>query len=162
MPQGRTVSWKDRIAGAQSFDVAAQLGDFVIWKKDDEPAYQLAVVVDDGIAGINQVVRGDDLLPSAARQVLLHEALQQASPEWWHLPLVHDEDGRRMAKRTGDATLQALRAEGCSVAQILTWVAESSGIRLTRVPRQAADLLAGFDPDRIPREAVTWRGLLER
>ena len=162
VPQVRVVQWSDRIAGAQRFDVPAQLGDFVIWKKDDEPAYQLAVVVDDGLAGINQVVRGDDLLPSTARQILLHEALQQDAPEWWHLPLVHDEDGRRMAKRTGDATLQALRGQGGSVEQVLGWVAETSGIRLASAPRCAADLLAGFDPDRVPRSAVSWRGIRAR
>lgn len=158
IPEGSVVSWQDRVAGAQSYQVAERLGDFVIWKKDDEPAYQLAVVVDDGLVAINQVVRGDDLLPSAARQILLHEALGQQVPEWWHLPLVLDASGKRMAKRTGDDTLQSLRAAGHSASQVLQWVAAVSGLESACRVQTAADLLPGFDPDALPREAVTWHG----
>lgn len=158
VPPGRVVRWQDHIAGEQAFEVARQLGDFVIWKKDDAPAYQLAVVVDDGLAAINQVVRGDDLLPSAARQILLHEALGQQPPAWWHLPLVLDADGKRMAKRTGDATLQSLRAQGARPEQVLRWVAQVSGLHPSGSVQTAADLLASFDPARLPRDAVVWRG----
>lgn len=158
VPAGRVVSWRDQFAGPQSFAVAPELGDFVVWKKDDEPAYQLAVVVDDAQAGINQVVRGDDLLPSAARQILLYEALGQAPPEWVHLPLVLDSDGRRMAKRSGDTTLESLRDQGVTAEQLLSWIAQVSGMELSGSPQSAADLLPGFSWDRVPREAVRWAG----
>lgn len=161
VPRGRVVRWKDHIAGEQAFEVARQLGDFVIWKKDGEPAYQLAVVVDDGLVDINQVVRGDDLLPSAARQILLHEALGQQPPAWWHLPLVFDASGKRMAKRTGDATLQSLRAQGVRPGAVLEWVALVSGLNPSESVRTAADLLASFDPACLLREAAVWRGIAD-
>ncbi|MCH2101133.1 MAG: tRNA glutamyl-Q(34) synthetase GluQRS [Planctomycetes bacterium] len=158
VPSGRTVRWHDHIAGPQSYEAAQQLGDFVVWKKDDTPAYQLAVTVDDGLMQINQVIRGDDLLPSAARQILLHEAFGQPIPEWWHLPLVLDVDGQRMAKRRGEDTLQSLRVDGLRASQVLRWIAQTSGIELLTEPQSLADLLPGFDLTHLPREPVHFAG----
>ena len=75
VPQARQVVWEDRFAGAQSFDLAGDIGDFVVWKREGGPSYQLAVAVDDVDQGVDTVLRGDDLLPSVARQVLLWEFL---------------------------------------------------------------------------------------
>lgn len=154
VPEQSIVAWHDLFAGPQSFAVSADLGDFVVWKKDDEPAYQLAVVVDDARSKINQVVRGDDLLPSAARQILLYQALGFAAPDWLHLPLVLDSSGRRLAKRSGDTTLAALREHGVTATQLLQWVAQTSGIEVSGSPQSVADLLPGFCWEQVPREAV--------
>src|SRR5690606_10256701 len=96
------VTFDDEVAGPQAVNVDAQTGDFVIWTKADLPAYQLAVVVDDLRHGITQVVRGDDLISSTARQLLLYmqmldEHEERRIPHWWHLPLVVGPDGRRLA-----------------------------------------------------------------
>lgn len=158
VPSGACVRFVDGIAGEQEFQVDEQLGDFVVWKKDDEPAYQLAVVLDDARAAINQVLRGDDLLPSAARQELLYRCLDQPAPEWLHVPLVVGADGKRLAKRHGDTSLRALRAEGFSASQVLTWIAHSSGIQGCHAPQSAAELLPGYRRAAIPREPVVWSG----
>ena len=158
VPPGQTVSWIDEVAGPQSYLPSSQLGDFVIWKKDAEPAYQLAVVVDDIAAGINQVLRGDDLLPSTARQLLLYEALGHAPPRWLHVPLVVGTDGRRLAKRHGDTSLRHLRACGVSASQVLCWIARVSGIGVEEQPQSARALLPGFDLAALPRQAVVWHG----
>jgi len=111
---GGTVRVADRIVGSSDFAVAAEVGDFIVWTRDQVPSYQLAVTVDDARQGITDVVRGDDLLPSAARQQLLHDALGSAVPRWWHLSLVLEESGRRLAKRDGTHQLAALREAGAS------------------------------------------------
>lgn len=154
-----TVRFEDAIAGRQEFRVDQALGDFVVWKKDDEPAYQLAVVVDDARASVNQVLRGDDLLPSAARQALLYEALGAPSPLWLHVPLVVGDDGRRLAKRHGDTSLRSLRECGVSASQVLAWCARVSGIALHATPMRAQDLLAGYRRECIPKLPVVWSGL---
>jgi glutamyl-tRNA synthetase len=158
VPAGTKVSIHDQIAGRVDFQVDTELGDFVVWKKDDEAAYQLAVVVDDVRSGINQVLRGDDLLPSAARQELLYRALQAPLPEWLHVPLVVGTDGRRLAKRHGDTSLRHLRNEGYSARDILQWCARVSGIALKSPPHSASDLLVGYRRDQLPRTPVVWQG----
>ena len=98
------VSFDDAFAGPQSFDLSKTIGDFIVWTKRGMPAYQLAVVVDDHRQGITEVVRGDDLLESGARQRALYRALGYApEPRLWHLPLVVGPDGKRLAKRHGDS-----------------------------------------------------------
>lgn len=153
-----TVQFEDGIAGTQCFRVDQSLGDFVVWKKDDEPAYQLAVVVDDARASIQQVMRGDDLLPSAARQTLLYAALAKPAPVWLHLPLVVGTDGRRLAKRHGDTSLRSLRASGVEASQVLAWCARVSGIALQGPALRAHDLLAGYQRANIPNQPVIWNG----
>jgi glutamyl-tRNA synthetase len=114
VPDGGTVSFIDEAAGAQSFAAGKDFGDFVVWRHDDAPAYQLAVVVDDAAMGITEVVRGADLLLSTARQLLLVQALGFDAPAYYHCPLVTDEHGARLAKRHDALSLRALRTQGAT------------------------------------------------
>jgi len=144
---------RDELRGECTFDVAAEVGDFLVRRRDGAIAYQLAVVVDDALDGVTDVVRGDDLLPSAARQVLLQRALGLPTPRYWHLPLVTDEHGARLSKRRGDIGLSQLRERGVDPRTVLAWVARSAG--LERGPRPTpADLLPGFDLRALPRAAA--------
>ncbi|HVZ36735.1 MAG TPA: tRNA glutamyl-Q(34) synthetase GluQRS, partial [Polyangiaceae bacterium] len=121
VPEG-SISFRDGIAGPQSFDVSAEVGDFAISSRSNVPSYQLAVVVDDAEQGVTEVFRGDDLLSSTPRQILLQQALGLARPEWFHAPLVLDEQGRRLAKRADDLSLESLRDAGVDARAILGWV----------------------------------------
>ncbi len=112
LPAGETVEFVDGRAGPQRFVAGRDFGDFLVWRKDGLPAYELAVVVDDAAMGITEVVRGEDLLESTARQLLVYRALGLPVPRWYHAPLVRAEDGRRLAKRDGALSLRALRAAG--------------------------------------------------
>jgi glutamyl-tRNA synthetase len=112
VPDGRRMEFVDGSAGPQSIICGDQLGDFVVWRKDDWPSYQLAVVVDDAAMGITEVVRGRDLLVSTFRQLLLFETLGEAAPAFFHCPLVTDAAGVRLAKRHDSLSLRALRAQG--------------------------------------------------
>jgi glutamyl-tRNA synthetase len=111
---GETVSFVDGAVGAQSFMAGKDFGDFVVWRHDDAPAYQLAVVVDDAAMGITEVVRGSDLLLSAARQILLCRVLGLNVPDYYHCPLMTDERGMRLAKRHDALSLRALRTKGAT------------------------------------------------
>ncbi|HEY5551859.1 MAG TPA: tRNA glutamyl-Q(34) synthetase GluQRS [Opitutaceae bacterium] len=112
VPDGRKLESVDGSAGPQSIVCGAGLGDFVAWRKDDWPSYQLAVVVDDAAMGITEVVRGRDLLVSTFRQLLLYETLGERAPQFFHCPLVTDASGARLAKRHDSLSLRALRAQG--------------------------------------------------
>lgn len=114
VPDGEPVSFVDGRAGEQSFVAGKDFGDFVVWRHDDAPAYQLAVVVDDAAMGVTEVVRGADLLLSTARQILLYRALGLNAPGYYHCPLVTDELGARLAKRHDALSLRALRAKGAT------------------------------------------------
>lgn len=118
VPDGRVVGFVDGHCGAQSHLAGRDFGDFVLWRQDDVPAYQLAVVADDLAMRITEVVRGADLLVSTARQLLLYEALGQSPPAWFHCPLVTDGSGQRLAKRSDALSLRALREQGCSPEQV--------------------------------------------
>ncbi|HEX4796838.1 MAG TPA: tRNA glutamyl-Q(34) synthetase GluQRS [Humisphaera sp.] len=126
----RRIEFNDGFAGPQSFNVARELGDFVIAKADGTAAYQLSVVVDDAEAGVTDIVRGDDLLDSTPRQILLYEALGLADriPRYSHLPLVIGTDGRRLAKRHGDTRLSFYREQGVPPQRILALIARWCGI----------------------------------
>jgi len=112
VPDGEAVEFVDGHDGPQAFVAGKDFGDFVVWRPDDLPAYQLAVVVDDAAMGITEVVRGADLLKSTARQMLLYRALGQAPPQFYHCPLVTDASGVRLAKRHDALALRALRQQG--------------------------------------------------
>lgn len=112
VPDGERITFEDVRQGAQSFTAGEDFGDFVVWRKDDVPAYELAVVADDVAMGITEVVRGADLLKSTARQLLVYRALGAAPPAWCHEPLVRDPDGKRLAKRFQSLSLATLRARG--------------------------------------------------
>lgn len=112
VPDGESIRFTDAGLGDQAFVAGRDFGDFVVWRADDVPAYQLAVVVDDAAMGITEVVRGADLLVSTARQLLLYRALGRPPPDFFHCPLLTDAHGRRLAKRQDALSLRALRAAG--------------------------------------------------
>lgn len=120
VPTGENVSFEDRAAGPQSFRAGDAFGDFILWRKDDVPAYQLAVVVDDASMGITEVVRGADLLESTAQQLLVYRALGVVPPAFYHCPLLMDAAGRRLAKRAGSHSLRSLREAGVDAGSLLT------------------------------------------
>jgi glutamyl-tRNA synthetase len=155
----RDIEFTDGFAGPRSLNVARQLGDFVIAKSDGAAAYQLAVVVDDLAAGITDVVRGDDLLQSTFRQILLYHALDAARniPRYIHLPLVVGPDGRRLAKRHGDSRIAKYRDLGVKPSRLLALLARWSGIHCDdgeiHGPR---DLIDRFDLRTIPSSPVVF------
>lgn len=112
VPDGETISFVDGLFGRRQFVAGKDFGDFVVWRHDDVPAYQLSVVVDDGAMRITEVVRGADLLLSTARQLLLYRALNLESPAFHHCPLMTDSAGVRLAKRHDSLSLRMLRAGG--------------------------------------------------
>jgi glutamyl-tRNA synthetase len=149
LPQG-TPAFEDRFRGLVQLDLRRVGGDFVVWKaprtpfEQSTPAYQLAVVVDDAAQGVTEVIRGDDLIPSTPRQLLLYDALGLRRPTFCHLPLVVGPDGRRLAKRHGDTRLSAMRQRGVPPEMLLGLLAWSCGwigeIRAVR----ALDLIHSF------------------
>lgn len=113
-PDGTPIAFRDQHLGAQSFTAGVDFGDFLIWRRDGVPSYELAVVADDHAMKISEVVRGADLLKSTARQILLYHALGWNPPRWFHVPLMRDEFGRRLAKRHQSLSLRTLRQNGTS------------------------------------------------
>jgi glutamyl/glutaminyl-tRNA synthetase len=114
VPDGEIISFRDENLGEQNFVAGKDFGDFVVWRGDDVPAYQLACVVDDAAMEISEVVRGADLLVSTARQILLYRALGFAPPNFFHCELMLDETGQRLAKRNDALSLRKLREQGIS------------------------------------------------
>ncbi|TQM29347.1 tRNA glutamyl-Q(34) synthetase GluQRS [Nocardia bhagyanarayanae] len=153
--EGRPAALRLRAAAAD-FEVVDDLhgryrgpvDDVVLRRGDGTPAYNLAVVVDDAAQGIDQVVRGDDLLPSTPRQAYLASLLDLPIPRYAHVPLVLNESGQRLAKRDGAVTLADRRALGNTPEQVVSLLADSLGYT-ARTPSQ---LLEHFDPARLPRE----------
>jgi glutamyl-tRNA synthetase len=127
VPEG-LVAFEDGVHGARAHDVAAETGEFVVARADGIPAYQLAVVVDDAAMEVTDVVRGDDLLPSTARQLLLYGALGLLPPRFAHVPLVVGEDGARLAKRHGALSLGELRERGADPRAVVGLLAALSGL----------------------------------
>jgi glutamyl-tRNA synthetase len=155
------LCFEDGFLGTTGFEVSRDLGDFVIFKRDGEAAYQLAVVVDDAAMGVTEVLRGADLLPSAARQIQLATALGLPSPRFIHVPLVVGEDGRRLAKRHGDTSLQAFRESGVSAEVMLGWLAWSAGLQDSAAPTDLQRLKERFTLPAIPKTDVIWHGDLK-
>jgi glutamyl-tRNA synthetase len=120
VPDGEAVEFVDANLGPQRFVAGVDFGDFVAWRRDGAPSYQLACVADDAAMGITEVVRGADLLKSTARQVLLNRALGYNSPDWFHCRLVVDHNGRRLAKRHDSLSLRAMRQRGLTPMNILS------------------------------------------
>ena len=155
LPQ-ETPSFVDGCRGLQQLDLHALGGDFVVWKSPrppewiSTPAYQLAVVVDDAAQRVTEVIRGDDLIPSTPRQLLLYDALRLRAPRFCHVPLVVGPDGRRLAKRHGDTRLSALRAAGVRVEMLLGLLAWSCGWLEQPRPVTARELLPLFRLGSIP------------
>lgn len=145
-------AFMDRVLGEVRIDLQEAGGDFVLWRSFAAPAYQLAVVVDDAAAGVTEVVRGDDLLSSTPRQLLLYRALDLPPPTYAHVPLVLGEDGRRLAKRHGDTRLGSLRSAGVTPEAFLGLLAWSCGWQPRPDPVSASELIGKFSFEAIPRE----------
>jgi glutamyl-tRNA synthetase len=145
------VAFDDGVHGPCAHDVAATTGDFVVMRADGLAAYQLAVAVDDAAMGITAVVRGDDLLPSTARQLLIYRALGLAPPAFAHVPLVVGEDGERLAKRHGALSLGELRERGADPRAVVGLLAALSGLVEPGARCWPSDLVEGFDLARLPR-----------
>ena len=120
VPEGAVVEFYDLHLGPQRFVGGVDFGDFLVWRRDNVPSYQLACAVDDAAMGITEVVRGADLLKSTARQMLVLRALGVASPAWYHCTLVADHNGQRLAKRHDALALKALRQRGVTPMNILS------------------------------------------
>jgi glutamyl-tRNA synthetase len=159
VPPG-VVRFVDHVVGQQSCDVEKTLGDFVIAKADGTPAYQLAVVVDDADMGVTHVVRGDDLLDSTPRQILLYRALglEAKLPTYYHLPLVVGPDGRRLAKRHGDTRLSHYRQRGVTPARILALLARWMGVEAETMDQ----LLQRFRIEKLPCGPIVMTGVDDR
>jgi glutamyl-tRNA synthetase len=153
------IGFDDQFAGPIRCDVARELGDFVIGKSDGTPAYQLAVVVDDAQMGVTHVVRGDDLVDSTPRQILLYRALGWADriPQYLHLPLVVGPDGRRLAKRHGDTRLATYRQHGVAAERVLALMARWCGMDGCE-QMSALDWLGRFSLSKIPHERIVFTG----
>ena len=117
-PDGQALQFIDQRRGTQQAIAGADFGDFIIWRKDDVPDYQLAVVVDDCAMEVSEVVRGADLLLSTFRQLLLYRALGLRLPEFYHTELITDESGQRLAKRHDSLSLRVLRSAGASPKEL--------------------------------------------
>jgi glutamyl-tRNA synthetase len=135
VPDGEVVEFEDLGQGRQRFTAGTDFGDFVVWRRDNVPAYQLAVVVDDAAMKVTEVVRGADLLLSTARQLLLWRALGEHPPAWFHCDLVRDQKGERLAKRHDALSLRALRASGLTPEQVRQmWTGEADGTQQSTKP----------------------------
>ena len=120
VPDGERISFTDGALGAHTETAGRDFGDFLVWRKDDLPSYQLACTVDDAEMQITEVVRGADLLTSTCRQLLLYRALGHREPAFFHCPLVTDAQGIRLAKRHDAQSLRALREQGCKPEELRT------------------------------------------
>ncbi|HEX6850414.1 MAG TPA: tRNA glutamyl-Q(34) synthetase GluQRS [Candidatus Polarisedimenticolaceae bacterium] len=159
-PPGRRPAWRFRMASeaASAFDdavfgrfVAPLPTDFVVWRNDGTPAYQLAVVVDDAAMRITEVVRGEDLLVSTLRQLALYRALGFAAPRFAHAPLLLGADGVRLSKRHDGTTLAALRDAGWRPEAVVGRLAAWLGLRPEPTPTPARSLIADFDLRRVKK-----------
>jgi glutamyl-tRNA synthetase len=119
VPDGEAIEFEDGNLGPQRFVAGRDFGDFVVWRRDGVPSYQLACVADDAAMGITEVVRGADLLKSTARQILLNRALGYNNPAWFHCRLLVDRNGHRLAKRHDSLSLRTLRQRGLTPMDIL-------------------------------------------
>jgi glutamyl-tRNA synthetase len=146
------VEFADFAFGAPSVDVGAAVGDFVVAKSPEQPAYQLAVAADDLAQGVTEVVRGDDLIPSTARQILIHRALGEKPPAYGHVPLVVGPDGKRLAKRHGDARISSLREGGARPERIVGALARWSG--LGEGDATPKELIPRWSWERVSKERV--------
>lgn len=151
------VDFSDALAGPQSFNPHRSVGDFVVWTRADQPAYQLAVVVDDHRQRVTQVVRAADLLDSTARQLLLYRALAYIpEPTHTHLPLVLGPDGRRLAKRHGDTRIDHYRERAVTPQRLVGLLAHWTGITPDPCPMSAAEFAQRLDLATIPPEPVVF------
>lgn len=157
IPDATPIAFRDACMGDQEFDPASLGGDFIVWTKRNAPSYQLAVVVDDHASGITQIVRGRDLIDSAARQLMLYRALGNApEPEYTHLPLVLSQDGRRLAKRDLDTHIKSYSALG-GPDRVIGMIAFWCDLIPEPAPMSISGFLDAFDPDTLPVDDIVFR-----
>jgi len=155
VPAG-AVPFADLLRGPQSFDPAVETGDFPIRKANGTAAYQLATVVDDAESGVDLVIRGDDLLPSTSRQILLQRALGLPTPAYLHLPLVVGPDGRRLAKRHGDTRIATYRDAGVPAERVVGLLAWTAGLAGADEALPARALLGRYAVGRLGTEPIVF------
>jgi glutamyl-tRNA synthetase len=144
---GQEIAFDDRAHGR----VSGMVDDVVLRRNDGVPAYNLAVVVDDAAQGVTEIIRGDDLLASTARQIHLQELLGFSRPAYMHVPLVVDRDGQRLAKRRGvPLTVPELAASGVGADDIAAWIVRSLGGEAPSSTITLRDLVGGFDALALP------------
>ena len=147
---GEVVEFTDRVYGPQRVDLAAECGDFIVCRGDGAWSYQLAVVADDALMGVTEVVRGSDLLLSAAQQMYLGQLLGYPTPEYAHVPLLCNANGQRLSKRDGSLSMEALR-QRYTPARLLGHIAHLAGQISTPDSLTPADLAAIWDWTKVPR-----------
>ncbi len=150
VPHG-PIAWNDLFLGPMELDPLQTGGDFVVSRHGVGASYQLAVVADDAQMGINQVIRGNDLVSSTPRQVLIYQRLGWPAPQFGHVPLAIGADGRRLAKRDGSLKLATLRDAGVDPRRLIGSLIETLGWSRSFVPLTPRDWVAAFDPARSPR-----------
>jgi len=146
------VEFVDQHAGAQRFSVREQVGDFVIRRADGVASYQLAVTLDDAAMSITEVVRGEDLLSSTPRQLLLYQALSLRAPKFLHVPLLLGPDGERLAKRRGAVSLHELQERQEDPRAICGLLASLSGLAKKGDRVTPKELISRWDPKKLPRQ----------
>ncbi|MCI9032422.1 MAG: tRNA glutamyl-Q(34) synthetase GluQRS [Clostridia bacterium] len=147
----KEITFDDMILGSHTQNLARECGDFIIRRSDGVYAYQLAVVVDDALSNVTEVVRGSDLISSAPRQIWLYETLGFKPPAFAHLPLLTAADGRRLSKRDGDSLSYYLK--NFPPEKIIGILARAASLTTTSAPITPAELVPLFDPDKIPKTA---------
>lgn len=145
------IRFRDEWLGWQTIDVASEVGDFLVATREGLPAYQLAVVIDDDLQGVTDVVRGSDLVASTGRQILLQRQLGIPQNKYWHTPLIVGPDGMRLAKRHGDTRLAFYRSRGVTAERVLGLIAFWLGMISAPEPMTLAAWISEFDTARVPR-----------
>ena len=149
-----TIAFTDLHYGPQQQYLPTGCGDFILRRSDGVYAYQLAVVADDGAMGVNQVVRGRDLLSSTPRQILLYRLLGYPVPEFGHTPLLLASDGRRLSKRDGDQSLSGILSRGYSPRDVVGGLAYLGGLLAEPAPAWPEELLPLFTWEKLPQEDI--------
>ena len=147
------IAFTDGHLGRYAENLASDCGDFYLRRADGVFAYQLAVVVDDALMGVTEVVRGSDLLSSTPRQLWLYRELGLTAPQFYHLPLLLAPDGRRLSKRDGDQSLENLRAR-YTPQEIIGKLAYVCGLQDTPAPASPQELVPGFSWDKVPKQDI--------
>lgn len=148
-----TIRFADGVYGAQEERLAEECGDFIVRRSDGVYAYQLAVVCDDALGGVTEVVRGSDLLGSTARQIWLYAALGFPAPKFYHIPLLVAPDGKRLSKREKSLDMAHLR-QGHAPEALIGRLANLAGLTASDAPITAVDLISRFSWEKIGRKAV--------
>ena len=147
------IAFTDGHLGRYAENLARDCGDFYLRRADGVFAYQLAVVVDDALMGVTEVVRGSDLLSSTPRQLWLYRELGLTAPQFYHLPLLLAPDGRRLSKRDGDQSLENLSAR-YTPQEIIGKLAYVCGLQDTPAPASPQELVPGFSWDKVPKQDI--------